>query len=121
MNYDALFVNPVGRTSRADYLPALLTVLAAIGFFGWFVGGRTAQFCMLVLLYPAFVLLARRLQDLGTTAWLVLLPLLPMLAYFAVLLGYLSLGATVDAALLWLALVIAGAFAGWGCVGQGKP
>lgn len=64
LNYDALFVNPLRHTTRVQYIPALLTVLAAIAFFGWFVGGRTAQFCMLVLLYPAAVLLVRRLRDL---------------------------------------------------------
>jgi uncharacterized membrane protein YhaH (DUF805 family) len=121
MNYDALFVNPLGRTSRADYVPALLTVLAALAFFGWLVTGRTAHFCMLVLLYPAYVLLARRLQDLGYAVWLVLVPLLPMLVSFAMLLDYLSLGASVDAVLPWVALVVAGAFALWGGVSQGKP
>lgn len=120
MNYDALFVNPLGRTSRAEYVPALLTVVAAIVFFGYFVGGRTAQFCMLVLLYPAFVLLARRLQDLGMSAWLVLLPALPMLAYFGMALGYFNFGAAMGAALPWVALVITAAFALWGCVSQGK-
>lgn len=120
MNYDALFVNPIGRTVRADYVPALLTVLAAIAFFGYFVGGRTAHFCMLVLMYPAFVLLARRLQDIGVSGWLVLLPLAPTKLGFAVVLGYISLGSTLDAAMPWVALAIAAAFAVWGAVGQGK-
>lgn len=120
MNYDALFVNPNGRTSRAQYVPALVTVLAAIAFFGYLVTGRTAQFCMLVLLYPAFVLLSRRLQDMGYSTWLVLLPLVPMLASFAIQLGYLGLGDTIDVALQWVALVVAGAFALWGCLSQGR-
>jgi uncharacterized membrane protein YhaH (DUF805 family) len=120
MNYDALFVNPVGRTTRGDYVPALLTVVAAIAFFGYFVGGRTAQFCMLVLLYPAFVLLARRLQDIGVSGWLVLLPLAPTKASFGIVLGYLTLGSTMDAAMPWVAAAVVAAFALWGAVSQGK-
>jgi len=120
MNYDALFVNPIGRTARTDYVLELLTVVAAIAFFGYFVGGRTAQFCMLVLMYPAFVLLARRLQDIGVSGWLVLLPLAPTKAGFGIVLGYLTLGSTLDAAMPWVALTIAAAFALWGAVAKGR-
>jgi uncharacterized membrane protein YhaH (DUF805 family) len=121
LNHDALFVNPVGRSAREPYVPALLTVLAAMAFFGYFVTGRTAQFCMLVLLYPAFVLLARRLQDMGTPLLLVLVPLLPMLAVFAVLLGYFTLGGTAGTVLPWAALAIVAAFATWGGTGKHQP
>lgn len=120
MNYDALFVNPLGRSTRADYIPALLTVLAAILFFGWLVTGRTAQFCMLVLMYPAFVLLTRRLRDLGMPGWLVLVPLLPLLTVFAIILGYTTLGASVDYLLHQAALLLAAAFALWGCIAGSK-
>lgn len=119
MNYEALFVNPNGRTSRAQYVPAMITVLAAIAFFAYLVTGRTAQFCMLVLLYPAFVLLGRRLKDKGYPLWLLLVPLVPMLASFAIQLGYLSLGKTVDSILPMTALVISALFVLWGCVNIG--
>lgn len=115
MNYDALFINPIGRTSRGEYVPALLTVLAALAFFAYLVTGRTAQFCMLVLLYPAFVLLARRLRDMGHSAWLVLVPLVPLLLSFAVQLGYLSLGSALAVPLWWAALALSAAYALWGC------
>jgi uncharacterized membrane protein YhaH (DUF805 family) len=118
MNYDALFVNPNGRTSRAQFVPALLTVLASIAFFAYLVTGRTAQFCMLVLLYPACVLLARRVRDMGYPAWLVLVPLGLMLASFGIQLGYVTLSGTLDAALPWVALAVSGAFALWGCAKQ---
>lgn len=118
MNYESVYVNPNGRTSRADFIPALITVAAAIAFFGYLVGGRTATFCMLVLLYPTFVLLARRLQDMGYSALLLLVPLALSLASFGVMLDYLSLGETLDNVLPWAALAVTAAFALWGCVSR---
>ena len=120
MNFDALFVNPNGRTSRAQFVPALITVLAVIAFYSFVVTGRTSQFCILVLLYPAFVLLAKRLRDMGQSAWLLLAPLALMLATFGIQLGYFSLGDAIDGALPWVALAVSAAFALWGCVSQVK-
>jgi uncharacterized membrane protein YphA (DoxX/SURF4 family)/uncharacterized membrane protein YhaH (DUF805 family) len=114
--YDTLLVDATGRTTRAEFVPALITVIAAISFFGYIVTGRTAQFCMLMLLYPAFVLLARRLRGMGRPAWWVLPPLALLLAGFGILLGYLSLGAAVDAGLLWVAVAVSAVFAVWGCI-----
>jgi len=120
MNFDALFVNPNGRTSRAQFVPAMITVLSVIAFYAFVVTGRTSQFCMLVLLYPAFVLLARRLRDMGYSAWLLLAPLALLLVSFAIQLGYFSLGDAIDGALPWVALAVSAAFALWGCVSQVK-
>jgi uncharacterized membrane protein YhaH (DUF805 family) len=120
MNYEALFVNPDGRTARAEYVPALITIVAALAFFAYMVTGRTAHFCMLVLMYPAFVLLARRVQDMGYSGWLVLVPLAITLAAFGVVLGYISLSAEVDAVLAWIALAVSAVFALWACVGPGR-
>jgi hypothetical protein len=88
-NFDDLFVDPRGRSSTALFTPALITVVLAIAFFLYYVTGRTAQFCALTLMYPAFVLLTRRVRDMGHSPWLVLILLLPTLGGFAVLLGYL--------------------------------
>jgi len=120
MNFDALFVNPNGRTSRAQFVPAMITVLSVIAFYAFVVTGRTSQFCMLVLLYPAFVLLAKRLRDMGQSAWLLLAPLALLLVSFAIQLGYFSLGDAIDGALPWVALAVSAAFALWGCVSQVK-
>ena len=120
MNFDALFVNPNGRTSRAQFVPAMITVLSVIAFYAFVVTGRTSQFCILVLLYPAFVLLARRLRDMGYSAWLLLAPLALLLVSFAIQLGYFSLGDAIDGALPWVALAVSAAFALWGCVSQVK-
>lgn len=53
MNFDSLFAGPGGRTSRAHFVPALLTLLAVFAFYAFIVKGRTAQWCMVVLLRPA--------------------------------------------------------------------
>jgi len=119
MNFDALLVNPDGHTSLASFVPAMITVLAVIAFYSFVVTGRTAQFCVLVLLYPACVLLARRLRDMGYSAWLLLAPLALLLATIAIQLGYFSLGAATDGVLPWVALAVAAAFVLWGGVGQG--
>ena len=50
MNYEQLFVNPTGRTARSEYVPALLTLLAAFTFYWFLVTGRTGQFALLVML-----------------------------------------------------------------------
>ena len=120
MNFETLFVNPNGRSSRAQYIPAMITVLAVTAFYAFVVTGRTAQFCMLVLLYPTFVLLARRLQDMGQSAWLVLAPLVLMLATDTVQLGYFNMGAAIDNPLAWVAYAVTAAFLLWGCLGQGR-
>ncbi len=116
MDFDALFVNPNGRTSRQQFLPALVTVLAALAFFAYIVPGRTSQFCILMLLYPAGVLLARRLRDLQQSAWPLLAPLALLIAMLAIRLHYFSFGDVLDGAVKWSALVISAAFVVWGCV-----
>lgn len=120
MNYESLYENPDGRTSRSQFLPALIVLVAVAAFFGFVVKGRTATFCMLVLMYPWWVLHARRLHDMGRNAWPLLLPALPMLATFVVWLNYRSLGERLDAVLPWIALVVAGAAGLWGAVGRSR-
>jgi uncharacterized membrane protein YhaH (DUF805 family) len=116
-NYDALFVNNDGRTSRSDYLQGLIVVLIAIGFFGYFVTGRTADFCMLVLLYPLFTLLIRRFRDMGQHPWLLFAPVMLMLLEFDIGLGYFSLGEAADDIFTWVALAVTAVFIVWGATG----
>jgi len=119
-SYDALFVNPNGSTSKAEYIPALITILVAIAFFGMYITGRTAEFCMLVMVYPAYVLVVRRFHDMGYSAWLLFAPLLVVLVAFDVQLGYFTMGETLDGMINWIAMVVAGVFMVWGCVAQGR-
>jgi uncharacterized membrane protein YhaH (DUF805 family) len=120
MTFESLFVNPNGRTSRGQFIPALITLLAVVVFYAFLVTGRTAQWCLVVLLFPAVILHARRLHDMGHTAWLLLAPALLMVAAFAIWLGIVSLGARFDATVPLIALAVSAGFALWGCIGRGK-
>jgi uncharacterized membrane protein YhaH (DUF805 family) len=120
MNFESLFVNPKGRTSRASFVPALIVMLAVVAFYALLVGGRTGQFCLLVLVIPGVVLHARRLHDMGYTAWLLVAPAALMITAFAIWLKYASFGARLDSVVPMIALVVAAAFALWGCLGKGQ-
>jgi uncharacterized membrane protein YhaH (DUF805 family) len=120
MNFESLFVNPNGRTSRGQFVPALITLVAVVLFYAFLVGGRTATWCLLVVVFPAFILHARRLHDMGRSAWLLIVPVVLMVAAFGVWLGLVSFGAQLDSAVPLAALVISAAFALWGCIGSGQ-
>jgi uncharacterized membrane protein YhaH (DUF805 family) len=120
MTYDALFTSPRGRTPRAQFVPALLVLAVVAAFFWHFVKGRTGTFCLLVLVYPGFMLHARRLHDMGRSAWLLAVPVLLLLAMFAVRLKYASFGNGVDSALPISALSVAVVFALWGAAGRAQ-
>lgn len=120
MTYDSLFTSPRGRVSRAQFLPALLVLLAAVVFFAYLVKGRTATFCLLVLVYPGIMLHAKRLHDMGRSAWLLAAPVLLLLALFAIRLKYASFGSSLDSALPMVALLAAAATALWSAAGKGE-
>ena len=120
MIFESLFVNPNGRTPRGQFIPALITLLAVVAFYLFLVKGRTAQWSMLVLVFPAVILHARRLRDMGRTAWLLLAPALLMLVAFAIWLQVVSLGAQLDATVPLIALAVSAGFAIWGCIGSGQ-
>jgi uncharacterized membrane protein YhaH (DUF805 family) len=120
MDFESLFVDPSGRTSRGQFVPALVTLIAAVAFYAFLVKSRTGLFCLLVLLLPAIILHARRLHDMGRTAWLLLAPAVLMVASFGIRLHFFSLGG-LDAAVHAIALAAAAGFALWGCIGKGQP
>ena len=119
-SFDSLFVNPDGRTSRGQFTAALITLLAVVVLYAFIVTGRNAQWCLLVLVFPAVILHARRLHDMGYSAWLLLAPAVLMIAAFAIWLGIVSLGARFDAAVPLIALAVSAGFALWGCIGRGQ-
>jgi uncharacterized membrane protein YhaH (DUF805 family) len=120
MIFETLFVNPNGRTPRGHFVAALITLLAVVASYAFLVKGRTAQWSMLVLVFPAVILHARRLHDMGHTAWLLLAPAVLMLAAFAIWLRVVSLGAQLDATVPLIGLAVSAGFALWGCVGRGQ-
>lgn len=119
--FDVLFVSAGGRTSRGHFAAALITLLAAVAFYLYFVGtGRTSLWSMLLLMIPGVILHARRLHDMGHTAWLLLVPAVLMVASFAIWLKVVSLGAQLDDTVPLAALAVAAAFALWCCVAKGQ-
>ncbi len=119
MNYDTLFVYASGRTARNQYIGALVTLLVSFGFYYVLVPGRNSQWVQLVFLYPAVVLLARRLHDMGRAAWPLVVP-----AALVVAMAWLYLYVpTSDAkvSVKWAAIVVSAAFMIWGLVGNSQP
>ncbi|MGC1459301.1 MAG: DUF805 domain-containing protein, partial [Steroidobacteraceae bacterium] len=82
--------------------------------------GLTAHWCMLMLVFPGVVLHARRLHDMGHSAWLVLVPGVLAVVAFAGWLHVITLSAPLNTAVPLAALVVTAAFALWGCVGSGE-
>lgn len=128
-SYDALFVNNAGNTTRGDYIPAMVVVLAVIAFYAYFVPGRSGQFSMLTALYPLFTVLIRRFRDMGQHPWLLFVPVMLMLLAFDIRLGYFSLSESVagvsfnesaDGLFTWFALLVTALFVVWGAVGSSR-
>lgn len=120
-SYEDRYVYPGGRTSRKAYIPALALVVLAAAFYQFVAkAGLNGQWVMTTLLFPGFVLVARRLHDMGQNAWLLLIP--GALDAAALGLHYadalkLHAGAP-PTALSWAAVIVSAAFAVWGLVGK---
>lgn len=117
-NYETLFAYPGGRTSRGGFIQGLVPLLAVAALYYFLVRNRNGDWVLVTLLFPAMVLHARRLHDLGLTASLLLIP------------------GAIDAAAIWLhmsgrnpelqpaitlaAIVVSAAFIVWGLLGKGQ-
>jgi uncharacterized membrane protein YhaH (DUF805 family) len=119
-SFDFLFVNPKGRTPRGQFAAALITLLAAVAFYAFLVKGATAHWAILVLVFPGVILHARRLHDMGHSAWMLVIPALLLLAAFANWLHLIRYGAPYSTAVPLIALAACAAFALWGCIGNGQ-
>ena len=118
MNFDTLFVNPAGRTARNQFIGALVTLLAAFAFYYFLVPGRNSQWVQLVLLFPAIVLHARRLHDMGRAAWPLLVPAALILATAWL---YLFVpGSEAKGIVRAAALIVSAGFVVWGLIGKGQ-
>ncbi len=118
MSYETLFANPSGRTSRGAFLGALIPLLAAAALYYFLVKGRNGEWVLVTLLFPAAVLQARRLHDLGQTAWLLLIP--GALDATAIGLHMARRQPELPPALTWAALAVSAGFVVWGLVGKGQ-
>lgn len=123
-SYEDRFAYPAGRTSQKAYVPALILVVVAAAFYQFVAkSGLNGEWVMTTLLFPGFVLTARRLHDMGQNAWLLLLPgVLDAAALGMHYADALKLHAGAPPAWLsWAAVVVTAAFAVWGLVGKGQP
>ncbi len=119
MTFENLYVDAGGRTGRNAYVGALITLLAAYAFYYFLVhAGRNGEWVRTVFLFPAFVLLARRLHDMGKSAWLLAAPGLPVLAF--VYLHLFSPGTAYEAPLGLIGLVLGLAVMVWGLLGKSE-
>lgn len=119
-SFELLFVNANGRTPRGQFVAALVTLLVVAAFYAFRVKGATAHWCLLMLVFPAVILHARRLHDIGHTAWLLVAPAVLTLAAFAIWLRLVSVGTQFGADLTLAAFIVSIGFAVWGCIGRGQ-
>lgn len=120
MIWDTLFVHSRGRTSRGQFAAALIPLAFIVWSYAHSGPNIYAPWDLLVLVYPAVVLHARRLHDMGRSGWLLLAPAVLTVAAMLIWARRLSLGAYLDSALPLAALVVFVAFALWGCLGKGQ-
>jgi uncharacterized membrane protein YhaH (DUF805 family) len=118
MTFDTLYVNPNGRTARGPYTGAVITLLAAFAFYYFLVPGLTSHWCQLILLFPAVVLHARRLHDMGRTAWLLIVPAALIIATFWLKID--SPGTQVQTIVAWAAIIVSAGFVVWGLAGKSR-
>lgn len=116
ITFEAAYSGAAGRLSRGEYLGALVTVLLAALFYVRLVPGRTGMWSLLVLVIPAAFLLSRRLADMGRSTALAVLPAALMSAAFGIWLRLVEPVDELGAAVPAIAMLVAVAFALWGCV-----
>jgi uncharacterized membrane protein YhaH (DUF805 family) len=120
-SWNTLFVQPGGRSSRGNFMAALVPLALATLWYAY--KGPAVDYAswgVLVMLYPAIVLHARRLHDMGLTGWLMLVPGALTVAAMLIWAHRISFGAQLDAAVPVAALIAFVGFALWGCIARGQ-
>jgi uncharacterized membrane protein YhaH (DUF805 family)/uncharacterized membrane protein YphA (DoxX/SURF4 family) len=118
--WDTLFVHSKGRTSREHFIPALIPLAIVVWWYAQASPNVYPQWSLLVLLFPASVLLARRLHDMGHSGWLLVVPAVLTVAAMMIWDHRLDLGAQLNFAVPIATLIVFGGIALWGCIGKGK-
>ena len=70
MTWNTLFVDHKGRTSREHFMAALIPLAFVVWFYTRSGPDQYGLWGVIVLLFPAVVLHARRLHDMGHSGWL---------------------------------------------------
>jgi uncharacterized membrane protein YhaH (DUF805 family)/uncharacterized membrane protein YphA (DoxX/SURF4 family) len=120
MTWDTLFVHSRGRTSREQFIGALIPLAIVVWWYARANPTVYPQWSLLVLLFPAVVLSARRLHDMGHSGWLLLVPSVLTIAAMMIWDHRLNLGAQLNYAVPLAALVVFIGIALWGCLAKGK-
>lgn len=122
-SYDKTYARPTGRTSQHNYAIALLPLAAAAAFYLFLARtGLNGQWVLATLLYPGIVLNARRLHDMGQTAWFLIVPAVLDIAAASVHFGNALHLTNINVPWLpWVAVVVSVAFTLWALVGKGQP
>ncbi|MBO9582099.1 MAG: DUF805 domain-containing protein [Sphingobium sp.] len=115
-NYDTLLADPRGRTGQSAFIGALIPLALVAAFYHRFVLGGSGDYAMLVLLYPAICLHARRLHDMGRTAWLLIIPAIPTAA--GIWFHMYDKGQHIETPVIRVALGVSALFTLWGLVGK---
>lgn len=120
-SWNALFVQPGGRSSRSQFVGAVIPLALAVLWYAK--KGPAVDYApwgVLVLVYPAVVLHVRRLHDMGRSGWLACVPAVLGVLAMGIWAGRISLGAQLDAVVPTAALVACVALALWGCIAKGQ-
>jgi len=120
MIWDTLFVHPKGRTSRGQFAAALIPLAFVVWCYAGSGPNMYAPWDLLVLVYPAVVLHARRMHDMGRSGWLLLVPAGLTVVAMAIWARRISLGSQLDSGVPLAALAVFVGFALWGCIGKGQ-
>jgi len=120
MIWDTLFVHSKGRTSREHFIAAAIPLAVVVWWYARANPTVYPQWSLLVLLFPTIVLLARRLHDLGHSAWLLFVPAVLTVAAMMIWDHRLDLGAQLNFAVPLAAVIVFIGFTLWGCIGKGR-
>ena len=120
MSWDDLFVHINGRTPRGEFIGAVIPLALVVGWYAQANPGAYPQWSLLTLLYPAIVLIARRLHDLGHSGWPLIGPTLLTIPAMMIWDKRLDLGPQLNFAMPLAALAVFVGFVLWGCIGRGK-
>jgi uncharacterized membrane protein YhaH (DUF805 family)/uncharacterized membrane protein YphA (DoxX/SURF4 family) len=120
MTWNTLFVDHKGRTSREHFMAAVIPLAFVVWYYTRSGPDQYGLWGVLVLLFPAVVLHARRLHDMGHSGWLLLVPAGLTIVSMAIWDHLLDFGPQLNFGVPLATAIIFVAFALWGCIGKSQ-